>query len=249
MSKKASILQLNGGVQYPILGIEKNIPQDNRTQDRSKAHENNTRTVVASMQRDRQQSAGFFPRATRCCGLCCPSCWFILLSSAIHPGGIWLAFTRFDFRLGFFGSPFVGLDNFQYLFKSGILWQLVRNTVLYNLAFLIIGNILQIVCAIFLSELMNKLFVKISQSVIFLPYFISMVLVGLFSYALFNVDNGLINTVLRSLGLQDYNFYLNANAWPPSSSLSKCGKGLVTAASSTCRSSVVLRLIITRQPA
>lgn len=95
------------------------------------------------------------------------------------------------------------------------MWQLVRNTVLYNLAFLIIGNILQIVCAIFLSELMNKLFVKISQSVIFLPYFISMVLVGLFSYALFNVDNGLINTVLRSLGLQDYNFYLNANAWPP----------------------------------
>lgn len=170
---------------------------------------------VASMQRDRRSLLDSFRQHKVLWIMLIPALVYFIVFCYTPMAGIWLAFTRFDFRLGFFGSPFVGLDNFQYLFKSGILWQLVRNTVLYNLAFLIIGNILQIVCAIFLSELMNKLFVKISQSVIFLPYFISMVLVGLFSYALFNVDNGLINTVLRSLGLQDYNFYLNANAWPP----------------------------------
>ncbi|MCK9547770.1 MAG: ABC transporter permease subunit [Sphaerochaeta sp.] len=128
--------------------------------------------------------------------------------------GMWLAFTKFDFRLGFFKSPFVGLKNFQYLFKSGIFSRLIRNTVLYNVAFLLGGNAAQILCALFLSDLPSKRFVKISQSIIFLPYFISWVLVGLFSYALFNIDNGVINTIFRSLGLSEYNFYLKPQAWP-----------------------------------
>lgn len=149
--------------------------------------------------------------------------WLMLLPTIVYfivfcympMSGIWLAFTRFDFNKGFFGGDFVGLDNFQYLFKSGILWQLVRNTVLYNLAFMLFGNLLQIVCAVFLSELTNKIFVKSSQSIIFLPHFISMVLVGLFSYALFNIDNGIINTILSQLGVERYNFYSSPNAWPP----------------------------------
>lgn len=143
-----------------------------------------------------------------------PAIVYFIIFSYLPMSGIWLAFTRFDFNLGFFGSPFVGFDNFQFLFKSGILWQLVRNTVLYNLAFIIAGNVAQIVCAVFLSELRSKHFVKISQSVIFVPYFISMVLVGLFSYSMLNVDNGVINTILRSLGMSEFNFYLEPNAWP-----------------------------------
>ncbi len=139
---------------------------------------------------------------------------YFILFSYIPMVGIWLAFTKFDFRLGFFKSPFVGFKNFEYLFKSGIFGRLLKNTILYNLAFLVFGNIAQIVCAIFLSDLKSKRFVKISQSIIFLPYFISWVLVGLFSYALLNVDNGVINTLLRSLGLPEYNFYLKPQAWP-----------------------------------
>ena len=140
---------------------------------------------------------------------------YFIVFSYIPMIGIWLAFTRFDFRLGFFKSPFVGFKNFEYLFKSGILSRLLRNTVLYNLAFLFGGNIVQMVCAVFLSDLKNKKFVKISQNVIFLSYFISWVLVGLFAYALFNVDNGVVNSILRSWGLKEYNFYLKPNSWPP----------------------------------
>lgn len=139
---------------------------------------------------------------------------YFILFSYIPMVGIWLAFTKFDFRLGFFKSPFVGLKNFQYLFRSGIFSRLLTNTILYNLAFLFAGNIAQIICAMFLSDLKNKKFVKFSQSVIFLPYFISWVLVGLFSYALFNIDSGVINTFLRSQGLPEYNFYLRPEAWP-----------------------------------
>lgn len=139
---------------------------------------------------------------------------YFIIFSYLPMCGIWLAFTRFDFRLGFFKSPFVGFDNFRYLFESGIFFRLLRNTVLYNAAFILCGNLMQVICALFLNDLGNRRFVKTSQSLIFLPYFISYVLVGLFSYALFNVDNGLINTTLRSLGLEEYNFYLEPNAWP-----------------------------------
>lgn len=143
-----------------------------------------------------------------------PVILYFIVFSYIPMAGIWLAFTKFDFRLGFFKSPFVGLKNFSYLFKSGILARLLRNTILYNLAFLLGGNVAQMVSAVFLSDLKNKHFVKISQNIIFLPYFISWVLVGLFSYALFNVDNGVINSMLRSFGLNEYNFYLKPKAWP-----------------------------------
>ncbi|MGI6225869.1 MAG: ABC transporter permease [Peptococcales bacterium] len=151
---------------------------------------------------------------------------YFIVFSYIPMIGIWLAFTRFDFRLGFFKSPFVGFKNFEYLFKSGILSRLLRNTVLYNLAFLFGGNIVQMVCAVFLSDLKNKKFVKISQNVIFLSYFISWVLVGLFAYALFNVDNGVVNSILRSWGLKEYNFYLKPNSWPPIIIFFQIWKGL-----------------------
>ena len=145
-----------------------------------------------------------------------PTLIYFLVFAYVPMVGIWMAFTRFNFRLGFFKSPFVGLKNFEYLFKSGILARLLRNTVLYNLAFLIGGNLAQVVCAVFLSDLKNKRFVKISQNIIFLSYFISWVLVGLFAYALFDVDNG----------VQEYNFYLEPKAWPPIIIFFQIWKGL-----------------------
>lgn len=151
---------------------------------------------------------------------------YMIIFCYIPMSGIWLAFTRFNFNQGFFKSPFVGLDNFRFLFNSGILWRLVKNTILYNIAFLIAGNVAQIVCSVFLSELKNKLYVKSSQSAIFMPYFISWVLVGLFAYAMLNVDNGVINTMLRNLGLPEFNFYLEPAAWPPIIVLIQVWKGL-----------------------
>lgn len=78
-----------------------------------------------------------------------PTLLYFIIFAYIQMAGIWLAFTKFDFRLGFFRSPFVGMKNFEYLFKSGILTKLLRNTILYNLAFLFGGNIAQTVSAIF----------------------------------------------------------------------------------------------------
>jgi putative aldouronate transport system permease protein len=126
--------------------------------------------------------------------------------------GVYYAFTRFDFEGGLFGSDFIGMENFQFLYESGILWKLTKNTVLYNLGFILIGNIMQIVCAIFLAQIPGRLFKKVSQSFMFLPFFLSWVLVGAFVFNLFS-DYGVVNSLLRSLGFQGYDFYLSSEPW------------------------------------
>lgn len=142
-----------------------------------------------------------------------PALLFFIVFSYIPMVGVYLAFTKFSFDGGIFGSPFIGMENFKFLYQSGTLWNLTKNTVLYNLAFIFIGNFLQLVCAIFLSQIGNKYFKKATQSIMFLPFFISWVLVGAFVFNLFNSDTGVINTLLKQLGMQPYDFYLNTAPW------------------------------------
>ncbi|KGE20876.1 ABC transporter permease [Paenibacillus wynnii] len=141
-----------------------------------------------------------------------PTLLFFIIFSYIPMVGVYYAFTKFDFDGGLFGSEFIGLKNFEFLYKSGILWNLTKNTVLYNLAFIILGNIMQVICAIFLAQLSSKFFKKTAQSLMFLPYFLSWVLVGAFVFNLFS-DFGVINTMLKQLGLQPYDFYLQTAPW------------------------------------
>jgi putative aldouronate transport system permease protein len=141
-----------------------------------------------------------------------PTLLFFVVFSYIPMVGVYYAFTKFDFDGGLFGSEFIGLKNFEFLFKSGILWDLTKNTVLYNLAFIILGNMMQIICAIFLAQLTSKWFKKTAQSLMFLPYFLSWVLVGAFVFNLFS-DLGVVNSVLTQLGLQTYDFYLQTAPW------------------------------------
>ncbi|ASS68409.1 MULTISPECIES: ABC transporter permease subunit [unclassified Paenibacillus] len=142
-----------------------------------------------------------------------PALIFFVVFSYIPMVGVYYAFTNFDFEGGLFGSEFVGMQNFKFLYDSGVLWNLTKNTVLYNLAFILLGNALQLLCAIFLSELPGKWFRKLTQSIMFLPFFVSFVLVGAFVFNLFNSSNGVINTVLVQLGLQPYDFYLHTAPW------------------------------------
>ncbi|WP_379134573.1 ABC transporter permease [Paenibacillus sp. sgz500958] len=141
-----------------------------------------------------------------------PTLLFFIIFSYIPMVGVYYAFTRFDFDGGLFGSEFIGFKNFEFLFKSGVLWNLTKNTVLYNFAFILLGNMMQIICAIFLAQLASKWFKKTAQSLMFLPYFLSWVLVGAFVFNLFS-DFGVINTVLKQLGMQPYDFYLQTAPW------------------------------------
>jgi len=146
--------------------------------------------------------------------MCLPAIIFFFVFSYMPMPGAYIAFTNFKYNLGIWKSPFVGFKNFQFLFQSGQLTLLLRNTVLYNIAFILLGNIVQLFFAITLNEVQNRIYKKTTQSIMFLPYFISDVLVSLLVYNLLNYDYGFISNTVRSLGGEMPKVYQNANAWP-----------------------------------
>lgn len=146
--------------------------------------------------------------------MCLPAIVFFFIFSYMPMPGMYIAFVKYNYQKGIFGSPFVGLKNFRFLFTSGQLLLLLRNTVLYNLAFIIVGNVLQLSFAILLNEVQSRTFKKTTQSLMFLPYFISDVLVSLLVYNLLNYDFGFISNLVRSMGGEMPKIYQNASAWP-----------------------------------
>lgn len=142
-----------------------------------------------------------------------PTILFFIVFCYIPMPGAYIAFVDYNMNKGIFASPFVGMKNFEFLIKNGSLWNITKNTLLYNLVFLTLGNIFEITFAIMLSEVASKLFKKISQSVILLPYFISMVIVGVFAYNFFNYNSGFVNTILTSLGSAKHDFYSDPGIW------------------------------------
>ncbi|WP_206674211.1 ABC transporter permease [Pseudactinotalea suaedae] len=146
--------------------------------------------------------------------MCLPAVAFFVVFNYAPLPGIWIAFTNFNYRDGIFGSPFVGLQNFEFLIRSGQLWLLTRNTILYNLAFIVLGNILQISLAIMLNEIRMKYFKKVAQTLMFLPYFISVVLIGVIAFNLLNYDTGALNALIVQTGGDPIKIYSIAGAWP-----------------------------------
>ena len=146
--------------------------------------------------------------------MCVPAIVFFFVFSYMPMPGAYIAFTNFQYNKGIWHSPFVGLNNFKFLFSSGQLTLLLRNTILYNLAFIVLGNVLQLTFAILLNEVRSAGFKKTSQSLMFLPYFISDVLVSLLVYNLLNYDYGFISNLVRALGGDMPKVYQMAGAWP-----------------------------------
>lgn len=138
--------------------------------------------------------------------------YFIIFSYVTMPGA-YVAFVNYNPNKGIFGSDFVGFKNFEFLVKNGDLLRITKNTLLYNLVFLVLSHSIQIVLAIMLSEITRKRFKKVSQSVILLPHFISYVVVGVFAYNFFNFDNGFINSILVNLGGEKFAFYSTPWVW------------------------------------
>lgn len=146
--------------------------------------------------------------------MCFPAMIFFFLFSYMPLPGIYVAFVKYNYRDGIFGSKFVGLQNFEFLAESGKLWSLTKNTILYNLCFIILGNLLAVFVAILLNEMRSKWFKKVSQTMMFLPYFISQVLIGILVFNLLNYDTGFVNHILTSIGLEGWQPYADPKCWP-----------------------------------
>lgn len=143
-----------------------------------------------------------------------PAVIYTLVFAYYPMTGIVLAFKKYNYSGGIWGSPWNGIENFRFFFKSGQAGIVIRNTVLYNILFITVGTVVQISVAVFLTEIHNKYFRKISQSLMFLPYFISWVIVAVMAFNIFSSDYGFLNRVLTAVGGRKFDFYATPSAWP-----------------------------------
>ena len=146
--------------------------------------------------------------------MCLPTIAFFIIFSYIPMPGAYVAFVDYNYSEGIFRSPFVGLQNFTSLFSGGQLLSLTWNTFYYNALFIITTTVGAIVIAVMLTEIGGRQFKRVTQTIMFLPYFISFVLAGLFLYAFINYDDGFFNGLLQMIGLPKMDFYDTPHVWP-----------------------------------
>jgi putative aldouronate transport system permease protein len=142
-----------------------------------------------------------------------PGILYKLIFAYLPMAGLVIAFKKYRYDKGIFGSDWAGLDNFRYLFTGDAAWRITRNTVLYNAGYILLTTCTAILFAVLLNELKAK-YTKFYQTSLFLPHFLSWVLVGYIAYAFLNHSDGFLNRVLSSLGMEQVSWYQNSAPWP-----------------------------------
>lgn len=145
-----------------------------------------------------------------------PALLYFFINNYLPMFGIIIAFKRVNYQKGLFASDWCGFDNFKFLFASGNAWMITRNTILYNVVFILLNTVLGIAIAILLNEIRNRISLKIYQTVILLPYLMSWVIVSYLSYAFLSGETGFINhSILPLFGIEKtIAFYQEQVYWP-----------------------------------
>ena len=143
-----------------------------------------------------------------------PGFIYLIINNYIPMAGLVIAFKRFDYSLGLWESPWAGLSNFTYLFKTNDAFIIMRNTILYNLVFIVLGNLLAVAVAVMLNFLRGNMNKKIYQTLILIPYLISMVVVSYIVFGFLSQENGFINKMIESFGGEPISWYTQAKYWP-----------------------------------
>ena len=144
-----------------------------------------------------------------------PGLVYLLINNYIPMAGILLAFKKVNYTLGIFKSPWCGLSNFKYLFKTKDAAIIFRNTVLYNLAFIVLGTAAAVATAILLGEVKKKKLLKISQTSILLPHILSTAVIAYLAFAFLSKDSGFLNNaIIKPLGGDAISWYSKPKYWP-----------------------------------
>lgn len=143
-----------------------------------------------------------------------PGFLYLFINNYMPLYGLAIAFKKYNYSKGIAGSDWAGLSNFEYLFKTQDAWVITRNTIAYNLVFIVLNMICCIALAIFLNEVRKKTTKKFYQTVILLPYLMSMVVVSYLAYAFLGDRTGLLNSLLNALGMESIKFYSTKAYWP-----------------------------------
>lgn len=147
--------------------------------------------------------------------LAIPSLAYLIVNNYMPMAGLVLAFKKYSFGKGIIGSPWNGLDNFKFLFGSKWAGIMFRNTVLYNLVFLLLGTIFAIAVAIMLNEISSKRLKNLHKTIILIPHLISTVIIGYIVFAFLSESNGFVNnTLLPLFGIKPISWYTESKYWP-----------------------------------
>ncbi len=144
-----------------------------------------------------------------------PGAVYLFINCYIPMFGIQIAFRNYKANMGVYGSPWCGLDNFKFLTRTKDAWIMIRNTVLYNLVFITLGTILAVATAIILNDIRSKKGKQLYQTIILIPFLISMVIVSYLAFAFLSTSNGYINnTLVKLFGITAIDWYNNPKYWP-----------------------------------
>ncbi|NLO84133.1 MAG: sugar ABC transporter permease [Clostridiales bacterium] len=144
-----------------------------------------------------------------------PGAIYLLINNYIPMAGLVIAFKKVNFNIGIFQSPWVGFDNFKYLFSTNDALLITRNTLLYNIAFMFLFAFFGVAFAIFICDVRNKYLKKMYQSIILFPYLMSTVIIGYIVFAFLSMQNGIVNkSILPALGMDPIYWYNEAKHWP-----------------------------------
>lgn len=144
-----------------------------------------------------------------------PGTIFLLINNYAPMLGLVIAFQEVDYRKGVFRGDWVGLDNFKFFLDTAYAFIITRNTLLYNLVFIFLGLVVAVFLAIALNELKNKTLAKFYQSTMFLPYFMSWIVVSYIAFAFLGNEYGFINsTILKFFNVDPIAWYVEPKYWP-----------------------------------
>lgn len=146
--------------------------------------------------------------------LALPGLLFLIVFAYVPMAGHLIAFKQYRLADGIWGSKWIGFDNFKFFFMSSDWYKVTFNTIFLNGLFIVCGLGIALLLAIFLSEIQHALFKKIAQSFIFMPYFISWLVVSMMVFAFLNTTDGILNRTLAANGLDPKNWYLMPGIWP-----------------------------------
>ena len=168
-----------------------------------------------TLEKNSAKRGSYFKKKTRnLTAMSAPSLALIFVFCYLPMFGLILAFKDFRYDQGVFGSDWNGLDNFKFFFSSQDAWRVTRNTLLLNLAFIVTTLIVSLAVALVLYQITNRIMIKFYQTMIFVPYFLSMAVVAFVVYAFLNADMGIINNILKKLGKDPILWYSRADLWP-----------------------------------
>lgn len=147
--------------------------------------------------------------------LALPALVYLFINNYVPMGGMIIAFKNYKYNKGLFGSSWAGFKNFEFLFKTKDAWTITRNTIAYNVVFIILGMIVAIIVAIMLNEIYSKGAKKFYQTIVLIPHLLSMVVISYIVYGFLSPELGFFNnTLLPALGLDKVSWYSEPKYWP-----------------------------------